>query len=255
MFGQYLELSLHTTDIVRSIAWYEELGFTQLTVGEIWNHPYAVVSDGRLHIGLHAYAFESPALTFVRQDLSGELDDLKARGIRLAFQKTGDDEFNELGFRDPGGQMITVLEARTYSPPGFGRCRASRLGRFDCFALPAPDVNESAGFWQRLGLEPLAQPNADADFVAETTLHGEHSDHEPPMLEATLQSDDFALRLRAHPPPARLSVVFGGDDVAARIGALSAAGFELRPFGLKAGEPDAVMSSPEGLNLVLVQTA
>ena len=30
---------------------------------------------------------------------------------------TGDEVFNEIGFHDPFGQAVAVLEARTYSPP------------------------------------------------------------------------------------------------------------------------------------------
>ena len=246
VFGQFLEISLHSTDLVRSIAFYEELGFTQLSVGEIWSHPYAVLSDGRLHIGLHGYAFDSPALTFVRPHLSDEVDDLKARGIRFAFLKTGDDEFNELGFHDPGGQMVTLLEARTYSPPGFGTCCASRLGRFDHFALPAPDVAESAGFWQRLGLKETDVYPGVEDSELQTVLEGDTGSHELPLSEAGLAGEDFAVTLHARPPAPRLAAVFADDDIEERIASLSAAGFELAP--LPSG---AALTTPEHLPLIL----
>ena len=246
MFGQFLEISLHSTDLVRSIAFYEELGFTELSVGEIWSHPYAVISDGRLHIGLHGYEFESPALTFVRPHLSDEVDDLKARGIRFAFLKTGDDEFNELGFHDPGGHMVAVLEARTYSPPGFGTCCASRLGRFDHFALPATDVAESAGFWQRLGLDEIDRHPDANEVAAQTVLEGDTGSHALPVLEATLNADDFALRLHARPPPSRLSAVFSDDDVEERIASLSAAGYDLKPI-----DGGATLTSPDNFDLIL----
>ena len=63
MLGRFLEVSVHAPEILESLAFYEQLGFTQATVGETWSHPYAVVTDGRLFIGLHAYEFASPALT------------------------------------------------------------------------------------------------------------------------------------------------------------------------------------------------
>ena len=37
----------------------------QAAVGETWPHPYAVVTDGHLFIGLHGATVPSPALTFV----------------------------------------------------------------------------------------------------------------------------------------------------------------------------------------------
>ena len=53
MLGRFLEVSVHAPDILESLAFYERLGFTQAPVGETWSHPYAVVTDGRLFIGLH----------------------------------------------------------------------------------------------------------------------------------------------------------------------------------------------------------
>ena len=53
MLGRFLEISLHTPDIQESLEFYESLGFAQASVGEIWPHPYAVVTDGRLFLGLH----------------------------------------------------------------------------------------------------------------------------------------------------------------------------------------------------------
>ena len=63
-----------------SYEFYEGLGFKSVEVGEIWSHPYAVMSDGRVHLGLHAYRFDSPALTFVRPDLATYCRGLKRLG-------------------------------------------------------------------------------------------------------------------------------------------------------------------------------
>ena len=53
MFGRFLELSLTTADIAASVQFYERLGFSQLTTGDTWTHPYGVLSDGRICLGLH----------------------------------------------------------------------------------------------------------------------------------------------------------------------------------------------------------
>ena len=53
-FGRFLELSVPTADILRSLAFYRELGFAELTTGDIRRHHYAVVTDGVIPIGLHA---------------------------------------------------------------------------------------------------------------------------------------------------------------------------------------------------------
>jgi hypothetical protein len=74
---------------------------------------------GRLHIGLHRYDFDSPALTFVLPELAAKLPHIERNGISFAFRKLGTDEFNEAGIVAPDNQMVTLLEARTYSPPSF----------------------------------------------------------------------------------------------------------------------------------------
>jgi len=117
MLGRFLEISCHAPDVLASLSYYESLGLTQATVGDIWRHPYAVITDGQVAIGLHAYPFDGPALTWIRPDLTRYAREIEAQGIELQFLKAGEDQFNELGFLDPDGQMITLLEARTFSPP------------------------------------------------------------------------------------------------------------------------------------------
>ena len=51
--GRFLEISIGTPVIRESLEFYESLGFVQAAVGETWSHPYAVVTDGHLFIGLH----------------------------------------------------------------------------------------------------------------------------------------------------------------------------------------------------------
>ena len=63
--GTFLELSVPTDDIQASLEFYQRLGFTELTVNDIRTHYYAVVTDGRIAIGLHAGGFDEPALSFV----------------------------------------------------------------------------------------------------------------------------------------------------------------------------------------------
>ena len=67
--GRFLEISIGTPVIRESLAFYESLGFVQAAVGETWSHPYAVVTDGQLFIGLHGRDVPSPSLTFVLPEL------------------------------------------------------------------------------------------------------------------------------------------------------------------------------------------
>ena len=80
MFGRFLELSLTTTDIVASVQFYERLGFSQLTTGDTWTHPYGVLSDGRICLGLHQRRGPASMLSFVRPELADHVHELRAAG-------------------------------------------------------------------------------------------------------------------------------------------------------------------------------
>lgn len=162
MLGRFLEISLSCRDVLDSLRQFEALGFVEVPVGEIWSHPYAVASDGRLNIGLHRYDFDSPSLTFVQSDLNQWIEAYRLQGIELAFEKLSSESFNELGFVDPGGQMSAVLESRTFSPPPFEERDVSLLGRFHAVEIPTNDAEESRAFWRKFGMgEDGSLPGSD----------------------------------------------------------------------------------------------
>jgi hypothetical protein len=161
--GKFLEISVHAPAIRESLAFYESLGFVQASVGEAWPHPYAVVTDGRACIGLHAAPLPLPALTFVLPELARGLEQLRARGITFEQELLGNEVFNQAWLREPGGHAVAIWEARTWSPPhlegppaGGGSC-----GYFSEYGLPARDLRAACEFWEPLGfvaLEPQALP-------------------------------------------------------------------------------------------------
>src|SRR5262245_22764275 len=116
MLGRFHEVSIATADIRESVEFYERLGFSQAQTTDAWSHPYGVLTDGRIFIGLHQRRFAAPALTFVHAGIADFAAELEGRGLALDFSRTGDESFNELGFHDPFGHNVLVLEARTYSP-------------------------------------------------------------------------------------------------------------------------------------------
>ena len=147
MLGRFLELSVATDDIRASVEFYERLGFTQCVTSDVWSHPYGVLTDGRCVIGLHQYRFASPSLTFVRARVARHIAAIEATGVEIAFRRTGDEVFNEAGFRDPTGHMVTVLEARTFSP--CDRDQPSLCGELAEYSLPARDLPSRAGSGKR----------------------------------------------------------------------------------------------------------
>jgi predicted enzyme related to lactoylglutathione lyase len=235
MLGKFLEVSIHAPDVLESLAFYEQLGFTQATVGETWTHPYGVVTDGRLFIGLHKYEFPSPALTFVQPDLLRNVERLEAAGIEMAFRRVGTDVFNEAGFTDPEGQMVALLEARTFSPPLRPGHPVSKLGWFEEVALPVRELELMRAFWERLG------------FVAA-------EESEEPCPRAGLTSDSLNLGLWCTGQLDRPALVFAEPDMAERIERLREAGIEFARGLPRRLDParNALLVAPEGTPLLLM---
>jgi catechol 2,3-dioxygenase-like lactoylglutathione lyase family enzyme len=233
MLGRFLEVSIYAPDIQASVAFYESLGFVQARVGDTWPHPYAVVTDGRLFLGLHQYRFDSPSLTFVRPGIVQHASTLEQLGIDFAFAKLQEDDFHELGFLDPSGQMITILEARTFSPPSTDGLTGSQLGYFEEFGIPTTDLEQASQFWDRLGLVAF-----EPERVPFTKVVAVGSD-----LNVGLY--DLDLRFPV--------LTFSDPQMRERLTALREKGYafmERLPRGLRAGQ-QAILLAPEGTALML----
>ena len=233
MLGRFLEYSIPTVDIRASLDFYDKLGFAQAQVGETWPHPYAVVTDGRVHLGLHQLATAESALTFVKPDVLGQLDALESRGVAFEYRKLGNDVFNEVGWLDPSGHLIRLIEARTFSP--VKHPRASLCGYFAEIALPAPDRELAKQYWERLGFVGLDEPDAAL-----------------PHVSCTSDSIDVGLY-----DPAQLRVptlLFETDELKESLAHLAGAG--IAPSGPVPAplrhQPAAMLAAPEGTPILLV---
>jgi catechol 2,3-dioxygenase-like lactoylglutathione lyase family enzyme len=238
LLGRFLEIGIQTPDIRASVEFYERLGFTQGHTGDVWSHPYGVLTDGRICLGLHQTRLDSPALTFVRPGIAGHLAALERAGVELTRVEAGAEVFNQVGFHDPAGQAVRLLEARTFSPPDRSALETSRCGEFGWLSLPAADFEAVRGFWEALGLVAAGE---DAQPFACMSLEGE------------------GLELAWHPPRffAEPLLVFRDADMAARIARLRGSGvgpLEPPPRGLDP-KANAVLAAPEGTALLLLQAA
>jgi catechol 2,3-dioxygenase-like lactoylglutathione lyase family enzyme len=236
MLGRFLEIGIATTDIRASVEFYERLGFTQAQTGDIWPHPYGVLTDGRVCIGLHQTRLESPALTFVHPGVAAHATALQQLGIELSTANTGSEVFNEVGFRDPGGHPVRLLEARTYSPSDRSALETSRCGRFRWLSLPARNLEPARRFWEALGFTAADEP-------AE------------PYPHLSLSGDAIGLVLHRSRFFSEPLLVFGDTGMPARIAHLRELGvdsMESPPAGLDA-RANALLFAPEGTALLLVQ--
>jgi catechol 2,3-dioxygenase-like lactoylglutathione lyase family enzyme len=234
VLGRFLEFSLATPDIQASLDFYLSLGFSAADVGDAWTHPYAVVTDGRICLGLHQRSQPGPALTFVKPDLLKYLGRLEERGIELEFRYLGNDVFNEVGWFDPSGQLIRLIEARTFSPSKRLANDTSRCGYFLEIAMPAPDRELAKAYWEDFGFVGMDEPD-------------EHMPH----ISCTSDFIDVGLY---HPADLRRATLrFEVDDVAGTLAHLADSGVEPNgelPPGLRS-VPAAVLVAPEGTPILL----
>jgi hypothetical protein len=167
--GHFLEFSVRTHDILESLHFYKTLGFVELEIGDVWAHKYAVISDGELNIGLHDREFDSPALTFVQQDLAKHARSMTDHGFNFSFLQLGEDAFNEVGFADRDGHMVTMLEARTFHISEDAE-KDSICGSWFELTLPVRDAVRAAQFWAPIApnlLEMREEPTTHMRFDAD----------------------------------------------------------------------------------------
>ncbi len=236
MLGRFHEFSVPTADILASVEFYERLGFTQAQAREVWRHPYGVLTDGRISIGLHQSPAREASLTFVQPDVASRCADLERGGLRLAYRRTGAEMFHEIGGTDPSGQRLVLLEARTYSPAGRRPEATSRCGYFAAVGLPCGDFEAARRFWEPLG------------FVAGEEL-------EEPYPHLLLTSDHLNIALHRPRTLASAALVFVDAEMGERIARLRESGIEPRarlPAGLDPAV-NALLEAPEGTALLLLR--
>jgi catechol 2,3-dioxygenase-like lactoylglutathione lyase family enzyme len=234
MLGRFLEVSIATDDIVASVQFYERLGFAQLTANDTWTHPYGVLSDGRLCIGLHQRPAHPPILSFVYPELATHARQLRAAGFAEQSAQLGEGQFHQLQLNDPADQSITLLEARTFSPAR-NRQQESLCGWFSAYSMPTLGNEAARDFWERVG------------FVALDV-------QDTPFTHLPLTGDHLSLALHAARTMAEPMLVFVDPGMPAKLAALEAAGIARSsrlPRGLNTSE-NALLEAPEGTLLLLL---
>jgi len=235
--GTFHEFSVVVEDVRGAVEFYERLGFTPATTTDAFTHPYGVLTDARLFIGLHQRSGPSTTLTFVRPGVAASLPAFATAGIHLSRCHTGDEVFNEIAFSDPFGHEVAVLEARTYSSVARDATEVSFCGDFAEVSLPARDFATAQAFWEPLG------------FVAA-------EEAQVPYPHLTLTSDHLDLAFHAPEVCARPMLVFHAADMGARIERLRTLGFTpgSAPPQVVAGPgSSAVLEAPGGTPLLLLE--
>jgi catechol 2,3-dioxygenase-like lactoylglutathione lyase family enzyme len=237
VLGRFHEISIATADIRASVEFYEGLGFTQAATTDTWPHPYGVLTDGRLFVGLHQRRRPTPALTFVLPGVATHLSRFENHGLALTVCKTGDEVFNEIGFLDPFGQPVTVLEARTYSPVERQQHEVSLCGYFSEISMPARNFETARAFWEPLGFVATEEAEEPYVHLPFTSDHIDIAFHRPRTFDVPM-------------------LVFRDSEMPARVAQLREQGIRMSesmelPRGLDP-KANALIESPDGTLLLLL---
>ena len=196
MLGRFLELALLSEDPGAGWSDLQRVGFAAATSGDIWPHSYGVVACDGLAIGLHARGEDPHSLHFVHPDIAALERELSARFIDVESSQLGSDAFNELCLREPGGTLLRVIAARTFSPPPDLPSHTG-VGRFLSISLPCANLAEAQGFWERLDLEVQQREDPWESIAVQgmpVSYHDSGSFREPALLfDGTKALDETAL--------------------------------------------------------------
>jgi hypothetical protein len=235
MVGEFLEFSVSARPLAASFEFYAALGFTSQPVSDTLPDPYVVVGDGRVALGLHEREQDGAWLTFVRPGVRDYVRALRRVGVELEEARLADDEFHRVVFKDPGGQGITLQEARTFPPSVVNPNLVTACGAFFEYSLPAASLAASRDFWQALGFAPVASG-------------------ETPHAWARLEGHGLTLGLHeAHFVP---GMSFRAPQLQTRLDYLRAKGVSPRAGCPLAdpSQPSATLTAPDGLRLYVCES-
>ncbi len=173
-------------------------------------------------------------MTFVKPQLLRHLESLEALGLEFEFRRLGNDVFNEIGWFDPSGLLVRLIEARTFSPSKRLATETSRCGYFLEIALPVPDLDAAKAYWERFGFVGI-----------------DETQDRLPHISCTSDYIDLGLYDPAH--LRRPALRFESDDVGGTLARLAEVGVtpsgEIPPPLRQL--PAAVLVAPEGTQILL----
>lgn len=241
--GDIVAYTITTTDLERSLGFYESVGFAEVMRAD-WPFPWIQVSDGVVLIMLRKDTVPYMALTYYVKDINKVVKPLEKAGIAF-LQKPGPKDrlkryvlqspdgalislVNVIdGFRQPAGRGMMQLSQHEYNDPA--NYHNHTIGMFGEYAQPVADLGVSVAFWKKLGFDVLSEFAAPypwailSDGVSVIGLH---------------QTDHFS----------KPALTYFASDMAERVAILVSHG--LVPLSGE-GTGNAVFSTPEGQLLFL----
>ncbi|HET8699077.1 MAG TPA: hypothetical protein VFO94_16460 [Gammaproteobacteria bacterium] len=234
MLGQFLEIAVASRPLAAAFEFYRALGFRSIPVGDVLADSYAAFFDGTVAIGLHERDGVSPVLTFVRPRLRDYVRSIHRLGVDIEHSHLAEDEFNWVGFSDPCGQAVALLEARTFPPGEWDPKNVSACGDFLEFSVAAESPDAAKALWTGLGLKEIASGDAPHPWVR-LAGHG--------------------IVLGLHRSAFRSGPTFRSAHVEARLEYLRAKGLNVRagsPFG--SNDRSITVTGPDGMPIYLLES-
>ena len=167
MTSTFLEIALASDELVASLQYYRALGFAELTTNDARDYAYAVVTDGRIVLGLHERSFDAPTLTLTQPDLAKHALTW-SEDVALRHMQIDPDSFHEVLLADPDDHPLLLVEARTYSP-ATETLNQSLLGECVEWTYPVRQALISARFWAPFApraLQTREQPDLHLRFAS-----------------------------------------------------------------------------------------
>jgi len=185
---------------------------------------------------LHQQGVAEPTLTFVKPGLLKHLEDLEARALEFEYRRLGNDVFNEVAWKNPDGQLLRLIEARTFSPSKRPSTQTSLCGYFVEIALPSADLPAGKSYWENLG------------FVGMDELDDR-------LPHVTCTSDFIDIGLYGPAELRRSTLRFEVEDLGATLAALAALGVPQAKDAALGGPHMALLVAPEGTPILIAAPA
>ncbi len=170
MIGRFHEVSVHAPDLLASLAFYERLGFTQVTAGEAFAYPYAVVADGRLAIGLHGHELPAVAAALLRAARIARSASRRssAAASRSSTGGSATTSSTRRAWRRPARPCACSRRARIHPPRSApARPRASAGSRST--RCRSGDLKDAEAAFERLGFVPAEEGDEPYPHIGMTS--------------------------------------------------------------------------------------
>lgn len=233
--GKFVEISMSVTDLMKSLTFYERLGFEKRDQSwEPW--PWAVMSDGVITMRLSQYSVPSkPLLSYIAEDTYRTISQIRKLGYEMTPFKSR--EIPEVqGLITPGDIELTLVEHPTDLIPRPSGQSSCYCGRFGELAFPIRNLRESLDFWLTVGF----------DVIHKSEL---------PFPWAWISDDLMTLGLYQTDHFTEAGLTYYSEDPADRIEYLKNSGFRFQTElpSLAGGLGRAVMETPDKQLLVFME--